>query len=93
MKLLSQSPDGDFFDPDKWIVSESFWRRYSSQSPDGDFFDPDRTVESSVASPNRSHSPLTGIFLIRRSKNFLVTAYYTESQSPDGDFFDPESST
>ncbi len=36
------------------------------------------------------HSPLTGIFLIRRVLTVVPTSTRTPSQSPDGDFFDPE---
>ncbi len=36
------------------------------------------------------HSPLTGIFLIRRYASSEFRAEGFESQSPDGDFFDPE---
>ena len=37
-----------------------------------------------------SHSPLTGIFLIRRSGMCIsFNGQPVTSQSPDGDFFDP----
>ncbi len=36
------------------------------------------------------HSPLTGIFLIRRRKVTVGVNTLQQSQSPDGDFFDPE---
>ncbi len=86
-----------------------------SQSPDGDFFDPEAWLQPHIQVCNRSHSPLTGIFLIRRpyltQHMYLVIARHSpltgiflirsncawdflnadeESQSPDGDFFDPE---
>ncbi len=61
-----------------------------SQSPDGDFFDPETagTVEYTI--PAGSHSPLTGIFLIRRECAMVEDSLSALSQSPDGDFFDPE---
>ncbi len=37
----SQSPDGDFFDPESSLIgSVAIWIG-KSQSPDGDFFDPE----------------------------------------------------
>ena len=38
----------------------------------------------------KSHSPLTGIFLIRSSQWQADPDLGALSQSPDGDFFDPE---
>ncbi len=37
----SQSPDGDFFDPEWSSDSNGGWIEIKSQSPDGDFFDPE----------------------------------------------------
>ncbi len=39
------------------------------------------------------HSPLTGIFLIRRCPESRGLLDIGVSQSPDGDFFDPENPT
>ncbi len=61
-----------------------------SQSPDGDFFDPEVADEFPADHRTSSHSPLTGIFLIRRRRPVWGTNAVCESQSPDGDFFDPE---
>ncbi len=36
-----------------------------SQSPDGDFFDPEEPIIAGATPQTVSHSPLTGIFLIR----------------------------
>ncbi len=38
--VMSQSPDGDFFDPEL-SKADSFPKGDKSQSPDGDFFDPE----------------------------------------------------
>ncbi len=37
----SQSPDGDFFDPECDYFGLPFKTGFGSQSPDGDFFDPE----------------------------------------------------
>ena len=64
-----------------------------SQSPDGDFFDPAEPTRISRKEAILSHSPLTGIFLIRRSgKGGVILGNGSSSQSPDGDFFDPAAS-
>ena len=63
----SQSPDGDFFDPEGHIMQTSVRGRYMSQSPDGDFFDPESMPVFGQAPSIFCHSPLTGIFLIRRT--------------------------
>jgi hypothetical protein len=42
------------------------------------------------SSSSLSHSPLTGIFLIRTSKPHKLELSGLKSQSPDGDFFDPD---
>ncbi len=61
----SQSPDGDFFDPeDVELLAESA-QQLGSQSPDGDFFDPEDERVSEDRISDSGHSPLTGIFLIR----------------------------
>ncbi len=39
---LSQSPDGDFFDPEIWLAHGLGQFQMASQSPDGDFFDPEQ---------------------------------------------------
>ena len=39
--VMSQSPDGDFFDPEL-SVSTTQDVMVVSQSPDGDFFDPEK---------------------------------------------------
>ncbi len=61
----SQSPDGDFFDPDTPTPTPSPVRLNESQSPDGDFFDPEGYGIVSDGNLDEGHSPLTGIFLIR----------------------------
>ncbi len=61
-----------------------------SQSPDGDFFDPEDSMDRNCWEVPASHSPLTGIFLIRSQTTTLQPWSTTKSQSPDGDFFDPE---
>ncbi len=38
---MSQSPDGDFFDPEQGVTLRDVQLWLKSQSPDGDFFDPD----------------------------------------------------
>ncbi len=38
----SQSPDGDFFDPELFPAVLSWLPQLMSQSPDGDFFDPEK---------------------------------------------------
>ena len=87
----SQSPDGDFFDPEEGaFLCHS--TGVKSQSPDGDFFDPETGGATTLyEAVSRSHSPLTGIFLIRRRRRRPRRSFANESQSPDGDFFDPES--
>ena len=50
---MSQSPDGDFFDPDVIVVQAKYSANApESQSPDGDFFDPDglRRMRLGIAS-------------------------------------------
>ena len=61
----SQSPDGDFFDPEASEKCFNSVVRVVSQSPDGDFFDPELPNNDSYRGYPASHSPLTGIFLIR----------------------------
>ena len=61
-----------------------------SQSPDGDFFDPEVPTSMRLRVHIKSHSPLTGIFLIRSSQWQADPDLGALSQSPDGDFFDPE---
>ncbi len=39
----------------------------ASQSPDGDFFDPEQNYWKAEGAKYIRHSPLTGIFLIRRN--------------------------
>ena len=39
--VKSQSPDGDFFDPEAGLVLAVLVALLMSQSPDGDFFDPE----------------------------------------------------
>ncbi len=39
--LMSQSPDGDFFDPESRARCRNTKGESESQSPDGDFFDPE----------------------------------------------------
>ena len=63
---MSQSPDGDFFDPAAEQEARRVIERNESQSPDGDFFDPAWYMPASMQLRYSSHSPLTGIFLIRR---------------------------
>ncbi len=65
-------------------------RNCLSQSPDGDFFDPEELSFTGTDGEVHSHSPLTGIFLIRRFTKNSPDPIGTPSQSPDGDFFDPE---
>ncbi len=74
-------------------MSYAIWNKCESQSPDGDFFDPES--ESSQLSLQHAigHSPLTGIFLIRRPQFDKCAGGEGWSQSPDGDFFDPEGAT
>ena len=62
----SQSPDGDFFDPANQAEANAEAWRLKSQSPDGDFFDPAGVPSAHAAEQYLRHSPLTGIFLIRR---------------------------
>ncbi len=66
--LWSQSPDGDFFDPEIPNGTRFEDLKVRSQSPDGDFFDPEVRPPSPPLPAVASHSPLTGIFLIRRTK-------------------------
>ena len=62
----SQSPDGDFFDPARCAGKGKIVVMSMSQSPDGDFFDPAVYLFATNVLTTVGHSPLTGIFLIRR---------------------------
>ncbi len=62
--VWSQSPDGDFFDPESRFISP-LAGEWQSQSPDGDFFDPECGMLLILKPLSSCHSPLTGIFLIR----------------------------
>ena len=64
----SQSPDGDFFDP-AFTPAETEADGLKSQSPDGDFFDPALIAAVALLALAGCHSPLTGIFLIRRTRS------------------------
>ncbi len=46
----SQSPDGDFFDPEEPAQTQPYGLGLS-QSPDGDFFDPEFLAQCGVARP------------------------------------------
>ncbi len=63
----SQSPDGDFFDPETHYQGDGMQAIDASQSPDGDFFDPEKPYSKEKLMKTFRHSPLTGIFLIRRT--------------------------
>ncbi len=47
-------------------------KRAGSQSPDGDFFDPERVHFARRGYWHARHSPLTGIFLIRRGEILMA---------------------
>ncbi len=66
LAIESQSPDGDFFDPERVEAELAAMRAAKSQSPDGDFFDPEPPFGDPESRALSGHSPLTGIFLIRR---------------------------
>ncbi len=54
----SQSPDGDFFDPERASRGTYGWFGRWSQSPDGDFFDPENTITiDGTARMIKSQSP------------------------------------
>ncbi len=86
----SQSPDGDFFDPEKLlgIAPNGFFVSHSPLT--GIFLIRRPFVQSSDTAKIVGHSPLTGIFLIRSARTDTAFGLLTPSQSPDGDFFDPE---
>ena len=86
---MSQSPDGDFFDP-AWCRVECGSDARTSQSPDGDFFDPAlppaagcKPITIKSQSPDGDFFDPAGGYYLKYGKapNW--------SQSPDGDFFDP----
>ncbi len=88
---MSQSPDGDFFDPED-VRIVNFSSMASSHSPlTGIFLIRSFAIQADRKSRCGCHSPLTGIFLIRSTLPTGYKAVGTGSQSPDGDFFDPES--
>ncbi len=78
---MSQSPDGDFFDPEVGWGQRSP-QVYKSQSPDGDFFDPENEADRRNSMAYARHSPLTGIFLIRRLRSPATLLRSHLSHSP-----------
>ncbi len=87
---MSQSPDGDFFDPEDAYAHQRLARELCHSPLTGIFLI--RSPVKRVVDPGIlfSHSPLTGIFLIRSKRVVDPGILFNKSQSPDGDFFDPE---
>ena len=53
----SQSPDGDFFDPEGQDCPSTLEDGSQSQSPDGDFFDPEMITDRLLPQGIKSQSP------------------------------------
>ncbi len=54
---MSQSPDGDFFDPELCVRWSTSHDGLESQSPDGDFFDPEGSPDGNADEHEQSQSP------------------------------------
>ena len=78
---MSQSPDGDFFDPEAAILLILIMGSLS-QSPDGDFFDPEIHRGYDHRGRRLCHSPLTGIFLIRSQSRAGIQSSICAGHSP-----------